>query len=75
MRKGKDPDPDPYVSLMDSDPGGPKTWFENPGKVGQKFANLVRISLLSRPLVKRKTHPKPAILINMVLITSYRSVP
>jgi len=25
MRKGKDPDPDPYLWLMDSDPGGSKT--------------------------------------------------
>ncbi len=24
MRKGKDPDPDPYLWLMDPDPGGPK---------------------------------------------------
>ncbi len=25
MRKGKDPDPDPYIGLMDPDPGGPET--------------------------------------------------
>ncbi len=25
MRKGKDPEPDPYLWLMDPDPGGPKT--------------------------------------------------
>jgi hypothetical protein len=25
MRKGKDPDPDPYLWLIDPDPGGPKT--------------------------------------------------
>ncbi len=24
MRKGKDPDPDPYLLLIDPDPGGPK---------------------------------------------------
>jgi hypothetical protein len=24
MRKGKDPDPDPHLWLMDPDPGGPK---------------------------------------------------
>jgi hypothetical protein len=25
IKKGKDPDPDPYLLLMDPDPGGPKT--------------------------------------------------
>jgi hypothetical protein len=25
MRKGKDPEPDPYIWLMDPDPGDPKT--------------------------------------------------
>jgi hypothetical protein len=26
MRKGKNPEPDPYLSLKDPDPGGPKTY-------------------------------------------------
>jgi hypothetical protein len=27
MRKGKEPDPDPYLWSMDPDPGGPKKWL------------------------------------------------
>jgi hypothetical protein len=26
MRKGKDPDTDPYLWLIDTDPGGPETY-------------------------------------------------
>jgi hypothetical protein len=30
MRKGKDPDQDPYLGLTDPDPGGPKTCGSGP---------------------------------------------
>ncbi len=34
MIKGKDPKPDPYLWLMDPDPGGPKTCgFADPNQV------------------------------------------
>jgi hypothetical protein len=29
MKKGKDPDLDPHLCLMDPDPGGPKTWTDD----------------------------------------------
>ncbi len=39
MRKGKDPDPDPYLWLTDPDPWGPKTW----GSGGSGWPTLLYI--------------------------------
>jgi hypothetical protein len=60
MRKGKDPelelDPDPYLWLMDPDPGGPKTC----GSCGSGSSTLLSVQLafpLSLPERDRATRP------------------
>ncbi len=38
MRKGKDPEPDPYIWLMDQDPEGPET--SGSGEKGKTWSQI-----------------------------------
>ncbi len=55
MRKGDDPDPEPYLWLMDLDPGGPKTYGSRSGSGSPTL--VITVSMKNRdPMLEDKSY-------------------
>jgi hypothetical protein len=68
MRKGKDPEPDPYLMDSDPDPGGPKTCgSKSPTLLARKaflLAYLLGMFLLRRSLQQKQLTPQAMIIMS-----------